>query len=422
MKAIVRDDIISLNSFVSAEFKYKSYLKLLMKAGNYCFLDQIKRLMPGNQAILKGLMENNLIATENINKNYKYIYLSDTAMKYLYLRDSEKDFSDIKKNKISVVKINKYPSEKQLFSSAYKFHLLLTGEELIDKESIINSLENYIYLKEHNITKEKYDEWFNKNITGFKKKREELQGYYKELENVKKIITSINTDIFNATPKSIETLELKNRTIRNYNQYFSEKENAYKNFENKINALESQFNAIIKKNEEITQPKFEKAKKVFENMYNISKVIARIKENSLEFIIFDLGTFKTAFGYIKLINKISDLNLGYENIKIIIYSYAEHRALNLNKEFLDAAKKKKGALNTLKNYNLRINEYDTGQRPDFYVNANKLYDSIPNFEVEVRPDFYYMNSYKEFVTSGTKGIKRKDRKAIDELITKLKND
>lgn len=97
MKAIVRDDIISLDSFVAAEFKYKAYLEMIMKAGNYCFLDQFKKLIPSGQTIVNGMIENNLIGMENINKNYKYIYLSDTAMKYLYLRNSEEDFSKVKK-------------------------------------------------------------------------------------------------------------------------------------------------------------------------------------------------------------------------------------------------------------------------------------------------------------------------------------
>ena len=91
MKSIVRDDIISLESFVAAEFKYKYYLETLMKSGNYCFLDQFKRFIKNGQAFVNGMIEHNLLALENINKNYKYIYLTDTAMKYLYLRDSEED-------------------------------------------------------------------------------------------------------------------------------------------------------------------------------------------------------------------------------------------------------------------------------------------------------------------------------------------
>jgi hypothetical protein len=145
MKAIVRNDIISLSSFVVAEFKYKEYLEMIMKAGNYCFLDQFKRFIESGQTIVNGMIENNLIATENINKNYKYIYLTDTAMKYLYLRDSDEDFLNIKKNRISVRNVEKNPTEKQLISSVYKFHLLAQGEELIDKESILKPIEDYIF-------------------------------------------------------------------------------------------------------------------------------------------------------------------------------------------------------------------------------------------------------------------------------------
>lgn len=470
MKATVRDDIISLNSFVSAEFKFKFPLELLLKSGYYCFLDQFKKLIPSGQSIIKLMIENNLVATESINKNYKYVYLTDTAMKYLCLKDSQKDYSEIEKNRISVTKVNKYPSEKQLLSSAYKFHLLAASEEMIDRESIINGLEDYIYLNELKTTREKYNEWFDKNNDGLTKKREELLKSSNEINEFKKIICSINKDIFDTKIEINEVNELKktrqdiqfeiqkqttekrlfktgtpeldsklnniniainevekrllikNSTIKNYNNYFSEKENSNKKVEIKLNNFEIQFNEVVKNRKEIAIPKFEKAKKVFENIYNISKIIARIKDNTLEFIIFDLGTLKPSFGYIKLINGINELNLGYKNIKIIIYSYAEHRALNLDKEFLVATKKKINARDTLKSYNSRVNEYDTGQRPEFYINANKIYDSIPDFTVEIRPDFYYMQSYKEFVTSGTKSIKRKDKIVIDELIEKLKDN
>lgn len=469
MKAIVRDDIISLNSFIVAEFKYKSYLELLMKAGNYCFLDQFKKLIPSGQTIIKGMLENNLVATENINKNYKYVYLTDTAMKYLCLKDSDKDYSDVEKNRISVMKVNKYPSEKQLLSSAYKFHLIVSGEEMIDKESVLNGLIDFIMLKEHGTTFEKYKEWFKHNSDGIKEKREDIKKTYDEINHFKKVICNINRYIFdtkteideinelNRIKKDIELeireftenkglifrrgnaelnsklsnidslinelnkrLLIKKNSIKNYNNYFSEKENINKNFEIKINEFERQFNEKLKNIEEKTMIKIEASRKIFENLYNISKVIARIKESTLEFIIFDIGTLKTAFGYIKLINKVNELSLGYENVKIIIYSYAEHRALNLNKEFCDVVKKRIKARDTLRTYNSRVNEYDNGQRPEFYINANKIYNSIPDFKIEIRSDFYYMGSYKEFITSGSKSIKRKDKKVIEELILNLK--
>lgn len=469
MKAIVRDDIIALESFVAAEFKYKDYLDLLMKAGNYCFLDQFKKLIPSGQSIVNGMIKNNLIASENINKNYKYIYLTDTAMKYLYLKDSKEDYSEIEKNRISVKKVSKHPTEKQLLSSTYKFHLMIVGEEMIDKESILKGLEDYIYLKEHKTTKEKYEEWFTKNSDGFKRKREELQQSYKEINDLKKVIYNINKEVFdtnieinqfNELHKIKQDIELeikefterkglkfrsgnqelksklssinslinevnkriyiKNNTIKNYNNYFLKRENSNKTVESKLIDFENKFNAVVKSVDENTLLKVKKSKKIFENLYNISKIISRIKDNTLEFIIFDCGTLKTAFGYFKLINNINELNLGYKNIKIIIYSYAENRALNLNQEFLNAAKKKIKVGDTLRNYNSKANEYYTGQRPDFYRNANKIYDNIPYFNIEIRSDFYYMKRYKQFITNGTKSIKRKDKKIIDELIVNLK--
>jgi len=128
MIAMVRDDIISLDSFVQAKFKYEKYLLLLKNAGNYCFLDQFKRLFEKGETIAKNMEELNLIKTETLNNNYKYIYLTDTAMKYIILKDDPKDYTSVVKNKISVLKVNKYPSEKVLMSSALKFELIANGK------------------------------------------------------------------------------------------------------------------------------------------------------------------------------------------------------------------------------------------------------------------------------------------------------
>ena len=110
-------------------------------------------------------------------------------------------------------------------------------------------------------------------------------------------------------------------------------------------------------------------------------------------------------------------------MKIIIYSYADYRAENMRKEFLSYDKKWANALESLQSYNARLEEfedYDEGYKTTFFVKANKVYDTIPKFELDVRRDFYYMNAYKEFVTNSTKSIKRKDKKSIDKLTTNTK--
>ncbi|GAB6170510.1 hypothetical protein JCM1393_29700 [Clostridium carnis] len=466
MKAIIRDDIIALSSFVAAEFKYKEYLEMIMKAGNYCFLDQFKRFIKSGQSVVNGMIENNLIAMENINKNYKYIYLTDTAMKYLYLRDSEDDFSNVQKNRISVKKVDKNPTEKQLLSSAYKFHLLAIGEDLIDKESIMKSLEDLIFFKRHNVNSEVYSNWYKKNQEKIKNLKNEIEALknekvqfenniikfnkglelfdsskeYNEYLNLDSKCDSFKSEIKEKSQKLLKTgvkelnLELeyleklrsevyksfliKNNAIGNLNDIIKGFKEKISNKENKFIEAEKTFNKITTSVEEITIPKVKEVQKVFENLYNISKVIARIKNDTLEFIIFDNGNFRTAYAYLKQINSIKALNLGFEKIRIIIYSYAEHRSYNLYNEFIKAKSEREKALNTIKTYNLKTENSET--KSDFYIAAEKVYNNTPEFEVETRDDFFYMKSYKELISSSTKSIKRKDKEAIDNLIKNLK--
>ena len=465
MKAVVRDDIISLNSYVAAEFKYKKYLYMLMKAGNYCFLDQFKKLVPSGQAIIAGMIDNNLVATENINKNYKYVYLTDTAMKYLYLRDSDEDYSKIQKNRISVKKVSKNPSEKQLLSSAYKFHLLANDEELVDKESILKALTDFMLLKKHNTTEENYYKWIEKNNSEIERAESNVQKLNNEILSNKELIKRFNNglNIFNCEDEinklnklkneyreidklikeksdrvfknglkelnyeadklriSIESLEniieLKNKALKNYKNIILEKENEKNDISNKIQQFEARFNKLKMTIEEKTLPSVKKVGKKFETLYNISKVIARVRNNTLEFIILDTGNFKTAHGYLKQINEIKDLNIGFEGINIIIYSFAENRAKNLYNEFIKAKESKEKALKTIKKYNIETNNSPT--KSDFYIAAEKIYDNTPEFNIEIRDECYYMKNYKELISSSTKSIKRKDKKAIDDLIKKL---
>lgn len=471
MKAIIRDDIIALESFVAAEFKYKYYLETLMKSGNYCFLDQFKRFIKNGQAIVNGMIEYNLLALENINKNYKYIYLTDTAMKYLYLRDSEEDFSEVKKNRISVKKVDKNPTEKQLLSSAYKFHLLIHGEDLIDKESILKSIEDMIFIKNHKGNRSSYKSWinargkeieeYNENIEKVKEKEstllehlnliksgsnllnpsEDLKKYkgleskIKEIENeiqersqklikgvLKGGVKELNLELEylnKLKDEAYNLYSLKNKLLKNVEDVRSNFKSLIQKEEKQLNEtqvkIESMNNAIKNK----TIPEVEKVQKVFENLYNISKVIARIKDNTLEFIILDTGNFKTAFGYLKQINSIKELNIDLQEIKITIYSYAEHRAFNLYNEFIKAKTEKEKALNTMKAFNKKTE--NANKKPDFYIAAKKIYDNTPDFDVEYKGTFFYMKGYMSVISSGNKSIKRKDKEAIDNLIEKLKN-
>lgn len=387
MKAVIRDDIIALESYVAAEFKYKVYLEMLNEAGNYCYLNQFKKLIQSGQAIINGMIKNNLIATANINKNYKFIYLTDTAMKYLYLRDSEIDFSGVEKNKISVKKVTKYPSEKQLLSSAYKFHLIASGESKVDKASVLNGIEEFIFMKNLKVSYFQYKEYINrceKVIAEGNKEIERLNGRINEIRNIIEEITN-GTDIFNNEPEKIEIqnldekyneinemikvkensvfkggvkelyekadsinlrkgeiekyLKMKREAINNYNNYISMIEKSRTGIEDKIKVYKEKVNKVNKSVNEITIPRINKAQNVFKKLYDITKVIVRINDDILEFLILDTGNLKTAKGYLKKINEIQQLDIGYKKIKIYIYSYSEYRAKNLYNDFLNIKKK-----------------------------------------------------------------------------------
>lgn len=468
MKAIVRDDIIALDSFVAAEFKYKQYLEMLMKAGNYCFMDQFKKFIPSGQAIINGMIEHNLIGTENVNNNYKYIYLSDTAMKYLYLKDSEEDFSQVKKNRISVKKVNKNPSEKQLLSSAYKFHLLANGEELIDKESIMKELRDYILTKKHKGNYNNYLNWSKneetiiselkekikelieeeKSFTNTLRKLDENQTLIdtrielKEIQELKQRRDKVQKEVdvkssaivklglkelneeLNNVNLLINELEkrlyIKKSTIDNYRKHMKKLKEKREAEEAKLTKKQDKYNPLKEEIDKLTLPQIEEIQREFEKLYDISKIITRIKDSNLEFIILDTGNFKTAYGYLKQINALKELDLRQEGINIIIYSYAENRARNLYNEFIKAKEAKRKALETMRSYNIATKNSE--KKADFYLAAESTYKNTPEFNVEVKEDCFYIKSYKELLSSTTKSIKRKDKKAIDDLINKLKDN
>lgn len=126
MKAMVRDDIIALETFVVLRFKYEKYIEMLYDCGGYCFVDQFIKFFGGENKgryLVEQLEKNGLIKTKFFN-NYKYCYLTDASIKYVKYKDDPRDFSKMKKADIPVKKISSNPTDKVLFSSALKFSLM----------------------------------------------------------------------------------------------------------------------------------------------------------------------------------------------------------------------------------------------------------------------------------------------------------
>lgn len=144
MRAEVRDDIISLDTFVKARFYYEKYIDDLHQAGGYCFLDQWIQHYGGKNKgryLAEQLEESGLIKTKALN-NYKYCYLTDAALKYLKYKDDPRDFSKIKKANIPIKKLSSNPSEKVLMSSAIKF-ALMQKYEYFRKDVYVDKISSF---------------------------------------------------------------------------------------------------------------------------------------------------------------------------------------------------------------------------------------------------------------------------------------
>jgi len=464
MIAMVRDDIISLESFVQAKFKYERYLLLLKNAGNYCFLDQFKRLFEKGEAIAKSMEDMSLIKTETLNNNYKYIYLTDTAMKYILLKNDPKDYTGVVKNKISVLKVNKYPSEKVLMSSALKFELIANGKgQMILKENLINNLREAFYnqsniIKIDEIKKEMEDirvEYnkiiivqnksiqFLQEVLGVQFMHQEndlnefkIQGDTKlkvleeELQNLgildrkrKKEIQEEIIELKHELEKNNFCIELEKKVEEQIGKIKAPSAillKRYNDFKNRVEEHKKE----QEKNKKIDEQYSNLEKKVL-NMYDKSKVVAYFEEEELQFIILDTGNTKTAFGYLKMI---SELQMFYKfsEINIFVASYSENRAKNLLNEFNNTQHEKNKALKIMVAYEKntgvdRRNRKYWKYAPNFYISAENIYHNTPEISnYDYFKETIVLEVYKKNISMSENYIRNKDKNVFAELKEKIK--
>lgn len=224
MKAIVRDDIIGLDSYVEAEFKYKRYLEVISESGGYCFIEQVERIWEDEDGryLVQKMEDAKLVKTEYFSR-YKYIRLTANALKYLYYRNSEKDFSGIPKNKIPIKNLKAKPTEKVLFSSVINFEFSQKNvkNQCILKNKHIEILERYLKIdnsikikeleKINEKTKVEYlkYEFAKKNqetiYERFQKKQSDLLNKVTNLQDEIKSLEE-KTSFFNKNDTSIEKI------------------------------------------------------------------------------------------------------------------------------------------------------------------------------------------------------------------------
>jgi hypothetical protein len=213
MKREVRDDIIKLETFVDAEFKYRKQIDIIANCGGYCLVGQFKEHFEkdGGYYLMKKMESAGLITTELFSNSYKYIKLTTSALKYFYYRDDQKDYSDLPKNKIPVPKnMSKPPSEKVIYTSILYFELYhLEGLQVYLKDGHIQFLEDELkkndYIKKIDKLKKKIED-YSLSIKTYKEIKDKYSIYSVIDENINKEIKDMENSK-DIAKKEISSLE-----------------------------------------------------------------------------------------------------------------------------------------------------------------------------------------------------------------------
>lgn len=267
----IRDDVIKLERYVSAAFKYDELLDSIMKCGGYVFFSQLKKTYGENTArtLVQGA-ESELLISLSGYSNYKYVYLLSSATKYLSSKKLGTDETLATYKKISAT-----PSDKTLFTSAFKWHLLHAGREMVVTETYEEYLKAYITcesksLEELRLEREQYVGSNYEKIVAFKMIAKNLTKSHDSYAiNIGKQLAS-------------DIIDYKNK-VQEYDQRLL-------NYEEKLKNID----ARIKKGMDL---------------FRVSKMIlVPEKKNQLRIMIFDVGDMKSIAGYME---NVSAFEKGY---------------------------------------------------------------------------------------------------------------
>lgn len=343
MRAEVRDDIIALDTFVQARFKYEKYIKELYECGGYCFLDQFEDRFKNidGRHVAKSLEDAGLIKTDYYS-NYKFVRLSDPAMKYLKYKDDPRDFSQVKKNKIPVKKLKKNPSEKVLFFSAFKYELTKQGKnEIFFKNIFLRELKDAVKIiyRSNEATIETMKEDISK-LTNEKNRIADIHNTYiniplnlvktikeEDYERAKSRREEIesNMKFYSKNKKELEKAKTEEIKLKTLTQFAKDLRKELNKTANEYFELDKKIKEKMKRLKELEEENKEKDKKIKYAMQKIldfhdrSKCVPLLeinenKEIKLILIVVDTGSLKNKKGYWDLITKfLNDLEISYGN-------------------------------------------------------------------------------------------------------------
>lgn len=283
----IRDDVINLNAYVAAAFKYDDELTTLYEVGGYCLLSQCKEKYGTSKSkrMLEELQDLKLISTEYYS-NAKYIYISQNGIKYLSNKNNSTDIVRIYNKRIQ-----KYPGEKVLIASILKYQIVS---------------------KSPHVKRNKFLSMLQKNIMDIKNINNSLPANLIEINKEKYIKSKDSLNKF-------INIILQNNPKEEIKDIINVAQNKY------VNTIKKYDRDILEA--EQVQAKLLVYQKNLINLFDMSKIIILPKDNeTLEYYILDYTKIKPCSKYFEHVYKFEKtIGKVFKNINIYFVSYKKER-------------------------------------------------------------------------------------------------
>ena len=337
----VRDDVIKLESYVAAAFKYDEELSRLHETGGYCFMLQLKKRYGESKAkrIIDDMQNHKLLDVQNYSNN-KYVHLTQNALKYLSNKNNTSEIVNCKRKNIE-----KHPVEKVIIAAAIKYEI---AESLpaVKREVYIQILKKKI------IELNNYPDLHDPDFYVEKKQR-----YISEKEPVmkySKLLYKINQD------KNQEIKEILEKSISSYEKNIEEYEKKIEKSQKISSVLEQRMKTGI-------------------SLYDISKIIA-LPENqeNLTVYIIDHNKVKPIGKYLSFIYDFEkSINNIFENIEFVFISYKKERYEQFKKKVENYKE------DNFTGRNISVSDIDTCYYLENIIERTNFYNPAP--EIEIKP-------------------------------------
>jgi len=347
----IRDDVIKLEAYVAAAFKYDEDLTRIFEVGGYCLVSQLKKRYGESKAkrMIDDMESHSLIVTE-FYSNSKYVYLTQNALKYLANKDNASEIIKTKKKNI-----DKFPAERVMIASIMKYE--------VEKELYFMKRRDYIKVLRQKILEIKQI----KNINSVENLNTNKENYIKNKAGVKKIIDTFQQILKKDINIEIEKLtnELSGRydqTLKKYDDLIAQSEEIEKRIDmytkKSITLFDISKIIMLPKDKEtlyiyiIDNTNIKAIKKYFDDVWYFEKTVGVIfKTIQIVFISYNFERYeifrKRILNYIKRDDikvdvKITDIKKCYYLQGLV------ERTANLSSEELEIKTKDKRAYEKIK--------------------------------------------------------------------------